>query len=130
MGNMMISDLCCEAQLQQTHTHPPIHVKHTHSCSHVSSAFRFCSAPRVERGISHGKVEGSNPTGPLSSATVHWSAVMAMATHTKTDMAQLHTAAPVLCFPLYSEQRFLWVYMTGGRRVAQQGRLAGFSIFI
>lgn len=103
MGNMMISDLCCEPQLQQTHTHPPIHRKRTHSCSHASSAYRFCCDPRVERGISHGKVEGANPTGPLPSATVHWSAVVATATHTKIGTAQLHTAASVLCFPIYSE---------------------------
>lgn len=78
---MIISDVCCEAQLQQTHSHPPIHTKHTHSCSHASLAYRFCFALRVERGISPGKVEGSNPTGPLPSATVHWSAVVAPATH-------------------------------------------------
>lgn len=108
-----------------THTHPPIHVKRTHSCSHGSSVCRFCSAPRVERGISHGEVEGSNPTGLLPSATVHWSAVVATATRAKIGPAELHNAASVLCFPLYSEQILLGLHV---RKEAQQGRLASFSI--
>lgn len=118
---MMISDLCCEAQLQQTHTHPPIHRKRTRSCSqHAGSA----PLRGWNEASATARLRAQTPPDrchlPQSTGLQLW-----QRRHTQKQGRLRYT--PLLLFSVFP-QRFLWVYMSGGRKEAQQRSLAGFYI--